>query len=147
VFAKNAVLARSHFWYEMKRQNKVRKCQGEIVSLSEIFERKTSSIKNFGIVLKYRTRKDIVNMYKEYRATTLCGAVSQMFSEMAGRHSARAESIHIIKTVVLRNNAVIRDNTKQFMSANLRYPKFTHKKRAPTANQRSTFKATRPVLV
>merc|ERR1740117_1055732 len=36
VFAKNVVLARSQFWYEMKRQNKVRKCQGEIVSVSEI---------------------------------------------------------------------------------------------------------------
>merc|ERR1711981_1143284 len=78
VFAKNAVIARSHFWYEMKRQNKVRKCQGEIVSVSEIFERKATSIKNYGIVLKYLTRTGVINMYKEYRDTTLNGAISQM---------------------------------------------------------------------
>jgi large subunit ribosomal protein L18Ae len=93
----------------MKRQNKVRKCQGEIVSVSEIFEKKSSSIKNYGIVLKYRTRTDIVNMYKEYRATTLCGAVSSMYQEMAGRHSARADSIHIIKTVIQPNSSVLRE--------------------------------------
>jgi large subunit ribosomal protein L18Ae len=34
VFAKNTVIARSRFWYQMKRQNKVRKIQGEIVSVS-----------------------------------------------------------------------------------------------------------------
>merc|ERR1712153_55691 len=93
VFAKNVVLARSHFWYEMKRQNKVRKCQGEIVSVSEIFEKKTGAIKNFGIVLKYSTRTDVVNMYKE----------------MAGRHSARGDSIHIIKTVIQPNSSVLRE--------------------------------------
>jgi len=76
VFAKNTVIARSKFWYEMKRQNKVRKCQGEIVSVSEIFERKANSVKNYGIVLKYLTRTGVVNMYKEYRDNTICGAVS-----------------------------------------------------------------------
>merc|ERR1712085_93142 len=92
VFAKNTVIARSKFWYEMKRQNKVRKCQGEIVSVSEIFERKANAVKNYGIVLKYLTRTGVVNMYKEYRDNTLCGAVSQMYNEMAGRHSARART-------------------------------------------------------
>jgi large subunit ribosomal protein L18Ae len=115
VFAKNVVLARSHFWYEMKRQNKVRKCQGEIVSVSEIFEKKTGAIKNFGIVLKYSTRTDVVNMYKEYRSTTLNGAVSSMYQEMAGRHSARGDSIHIIKTVIQPNSSVLREQTKQFL--------------------------------
>ena len=36
VFAKNTVLAKSKFWYHMKRQHKVRKIQGEIVSVSEV---------------------------------------------------------------------------------------------------------------
>merc|ERR1712100_532025 len=148
VFAKNIVIARSHFWYEMKRQNKVRKCQGEIVSVSEIFEKKTSAVKNYGIVLKYRTRRDVVNMYKEYRATTLCGAVANMYQEMAGRHSARADSIHIIKTVVQPNSSVLREQTKQFLKSDLRFPKFTTQKRAPTAAHAAGFaRASRPVLV
>ena len=93
VFARDEVLARSKFWYFMKRQHKVRRVQGEIVSVSEIFERSANSIKNYGIVLRYLTRTITVNMYKEYRDVSLCGAVSQMYSEMSGRHSARADSI------------------------------------------------------
>merc|ERR1712032_495172 len=147
VFAKNIVLARSQFWYEMKRQNKVRKCQGEIVSVSEIFERKVHSIKNYGIVLKYLTRTGIVNMYKEYRDNTLCGAVSQMYTELAGRHSARADSVHIIKTVIQPDKDVLRDQIRQYTKTSLRYPKFTIAKRAPTASHKNLFTATRPTLV
>merc|ERR1719146_92455 len=123
VFAKNPVIARSHFWYEMKRQNKVRKCQGEIVSVSEIFERKCNSVKNYGIVLKYLTRTGVINMYKEFRDNSLTGAVSQLYSEMAGRHSARADSIHIIKTVVQPNKTVVRPQTVQWTKTSLKFPK------------------------
>jgi large subunit ribosomal protein L18Ae len=147
VFAKNSVLARSRFWYEMKRQNKVRKCQGEIVSVSEIFERKSSAVKNYGIVLKYLTRKDYVNMYKEYRDTSLCGAVAQMYSEMSGRHSARHECIHIIKTVCLSDKDVQRPQIKQFTAKNLKFPKLTQIKRAPTPAHKALYTATRPILI
>ena len=131
----------------MKRQNKVRKRQGEIVNVSEIFERKSNGIKNYGIVLKYLTRTGVVNMYKEYRDNTLCGAVSQMYNEMAGRHSAKAESIFIIKTVVQESNKVLRDKTRQLLKSNLKFPKFTSQKRAPTAAHGSVFKASRPTLI
>lgn len=131
----------------MKRQNKVRKCQGEIVSVSEIFERKANSIKNYGIVLKYLTRTGIVNMYKEYRDNTLCGAVSQMYNEMAGRHSARAESIHIIKTVIQPDKTALRPQIIQYTKAGLKYPKFTTIKRAPTPQHKNLFTAARPTLI
>ncbi len=78
VFAPNPVLAKSKFWYHMKRQHKVRKVQGEIVSVQEIYEKKAGAIKNYGIVLRYLSRTETINMYKEYRDTTLSGAVSQM---------------------------------------------------------------------
>ena len=147
VFAKNAVLARSKFWYEMKRQNKVRKCQGEIVSVSEIFERKTAALKNYGIVLKYLTRKDYVNMYKEYRDTSLCGAVAQMYSEMSGRHSARHECIHIIKTVCLADSDVKRPQIKQYTAKSLKFPKLATTARAPTPAHKALYTATRPILI
>lgn len=131
----------------MKRQNKVRKCQGEIVSVSEIFEKKTNSVKNYGIVLKYLTRTGVINMYKEYRSNSLCNAVSQMYSEMAGRHSARAESIFIIKTIEAAGETVRREQTRQFLKTSLRFPKFTSTKRAPTSAHKSTFTASRPILV
>ena len=147
VFAKNTVIARSRFWYQMKRQNKVRRTQGEIVSVSQIFERSTNAVRNYGIVLKYNTRNDIVNMYKEYRDNSLCGAVSQMYSEMAGRHSARGDSIHIIKTVVVPDNAVKREQTKQYVRRGVKYPKITHGKRAPTPAHHATFTASRPTCI
>merc|ERR1712070_355340 len=118
-----------------------------IVSVSEIFERKSSAIKNYGIVLKYLTRKDYVNMYKEYRDTSLCGAIAQMYSEMSGRHSARHECIHVIKTVCLSDADVKRPQIKQFTARNLKFPKLTQTKRAPTAAHKALFTATRPILI
>merc|ERR1711884_683402 len=104
------------------RQHKVRKIQGEIISTSEIFEKKTGSIRNYGIILRYLTRTGTVNMYKEYRDTTLCGAVSQMYMEMAGRHSANKESIQIIRTSILKDSDVKRNQTAQFTKSQ-KFPK------------------------
>ena len=56
VFAKNEVFAKSNFWYEMKRQNKLKKANGQILSVSEIFEKNTRSVKTYGVVCKYRCR-------------------------------------------------------------------------------------------
>jgi hypothetical protein len=36
VFAKNPVFAKSRFWYFMKRQHKVRRIDGEVVSVNEV---------------------------------------------------------------------------------------------------------------
>jgi large subunit ribosomal protein L18Ae len=131
----------------MKRQNKIRSTHGEIVSLSEIFERKTNSIKNYGLVLKYESRRGMINMYKEYRANSLCNAMSQLHSEMTGRHSARLETIHIIKTTIVANADVRRDNIAQFTKTNLRFPKITSVKRAPTSAHYALFTASRPNMV
>lgn len=86
-------------------------------------------------------------MYKEYRDTTLCGAVSQMFQEMSGRHSARSDTIRIIKTTVVLDKDVRRAGTVQWTRRNLRFPKIGASARPALASQGSTFKANRPVLV
>jgi large subunit ribosomal protein L18Ae len=95
VFAKNPVLAKSKFWYHMKRQHKVRKVQGEIVSVQEIYEKHAGVVKNYGIVLRYLSRTETINMYKEFRDTTLAGAVSQMckFSTTYYWHVCLARSL------------------------------------------------------
>merc|ERR1712083_677503 len=145
IFARDAVLARSKFWYHMKRQHKIRRIQGEIVNTSEIFEKKPSVIRNYGIVLRYLTRTIIVNMYKEYRDTTLCGAVSQMYLELAGRHSAAKESIQIIRTSVVQDKDVKRNQIAQFARGE-KFPKTVNIKRPPSRSLGSTFKAVRPTL-
>jgi large subunit ribosomal protein L18Ae len=86
-------------------------------------------------------------MYREYRDVTLNGAVSQMYQEMSGRHSARHECIHIIKAVELKNSEIKRNKTLQFTKTNLRFPKMTTIKRAPTPAHKSTFNASRPKLI
>merc|ERR1712051_1034213 len=146
VFSRDPVLARSKFWYHMKRQHKVRKIQGEIISTSEIFEKRTGAIKNYDIILRYLTRTGTVNMYKEYRDVSLCGAVSQMYMEMAGRHSAAANSIQIIRTSVLENNDVKRPQILQFTSQNIKFPKTNTIKRSPFKSVNSRVRASRPSL-
>ena len=146
VFEKNAVIARSKFWYHMKRQHKVRKIQGEIISTSEIFEKKTGCIRNYGIVLRYLTRADTVNMYKEYRDVSLCGAVSQLYMEMSGRHSAAHNSIQIIRTSVVPDAECRRQQIQQFTSQNIKFPKTNTLKRAPFKSVGSKVRASRPSL-
>ena len=48
-------------------------------------------------------------MYKEVRDISLNGAISQVYTEMSGRHRAPHESIQIIKTSVVPRNEVVRE--------------------------------------
>merc|ERR1719469_791011 len=146
IFARDTVLARSKFWYHMKRQHKVRKIQGEIISTTEVFEKKAGAIRNYGIFLRYLTRADTVNMYKEYRDVTLCGAVSQMYMEMSGRHSAALDSVQIIRTSVVENQNVRRPQIRQFTSEKINFPKTNNIKRSPFKAANATVRASRPTL-
>ena len=112
-----------------------------------MFEKKTSSIQNFGIVLRYLSRTIIINMYKEYRDVSLSGAIAQMYNEMSSRHRAQHESIQIIKTCVLKPNEVKREASRVFVKSSLKFPKVKPIKRAPKKSLRTTFKATRPKLL
>ena len=147
VFARDQVLARSKFWYHMKRQHKVRKIQGEIVSTSEIFEKNSNNIKNYGIYFRYLTRTDTVNMYKEYRSNTLCGAVSQLYIDLSGKHSGRSETVQIIRTSVLKPSQLKRAEPIQFEARSARFPITDRRKRAPSKALKTVFKAERPTLM
>merc|ERR1719488_316735 len=110
LFAKNTVLAKSRFWYFMKRLNKAKKSGGELLAMNELFDRGPTKVKNYGIWLRYQSRTNTHNMYKEYRDLTINGAVSQMYAEMAGRHRAQPGSIQIINTAVIASKACRRDH-------------------------------------
>lgn len=117
------------------------------MSVNEIFERSSNSIKNYGIAFKYESRKDVINMYKEFRDVTLAGAVAQMYNEMAGRHAGRSSTVHIIKTSVVAAKDVVRPKVSSFNAVNLRYPKISQSKRAPTNQHKSLYTASRPTVV
>lgn len=44
--------------------------------MRELFERKSTNVKTYGIALKFESRTSIHNMYKEFRDVTLNGAIS-----------------------------------------------------------------------
>ncbi|KAK5812533.1 hypothetical protein PVK06_027968 [Gossypium arboreum] len=67
----------------------------------QIFEKNPTKIKNYGIWLRYQSRTGYHNMYKEYRDTTLNGAVEQKYTKMASRHRVRFPCIQIIKTATM----------------------------------------------
>ena len=59
VFAPDAIVAKSRFWYFLRQLRKFKKTTGEIVSVEEIKERKPLQVKNFGIWLRYDSRYDV----------------------------------------------------------------------------------------
>merc|ERR1712210_168845 len=95
---------------------------GDILTVKQIFEEKPAQLKNYGIYLRYTSRSGIHNMYKEYRDTTLTSAVGQLYSEMASRHRARNRSIQIIRTCIVPNENVKRENNLQFLADNVKFP-------------------------
>jgi len=144
IFAANSVIARSRFWYYLAALKKVKKANGEIVEIHEIFEKNPNFVKNFGFWLRYDSRSGTHNMYKEYRDVTLTGAVKKMYADLSSRHRARRSSIQIVKTAVVKAADTKRAYTQQFHTNDIKF-RLLHRINRPSAKTfRQTFKATRP---
>jgi large subunit ribosomal protein L18Ae len=126
---------------------KVKKANGEIVSVHEVFEKSANQIKNFGFWIRYDSRSGTHNMYKEYRDITLTGAVSKMYSDLASRHRARRSNIQIVKTAVIKAADAKRPQTQQFINNKLKFKLLHRIPRPQDKTFRQTFKATRPITV
>ncbi|KAK4387864.1 Potassium transporter 4 [Sesamum angolense] len=132
--------------YFLRKLKKVKKSNGQILAINEIFEKNPTTIKNYGIWLRYQSRTGYHNMYKEYRDTTLNGAVEQMYTEMASRHRVRHHCIQIIKTATIPAKLCKRESTKQFHDSKIKFPLVFRKVRPPTRKLKTTYKASRPNL-
>jgi len=86
-------------------------------------------------------------MYKEVRDISLNGAISQVDTEMSGRHRAPHESIQIIKTSVVPRNEVVREKSRLYNKSSVKFPRVKPLKRAPVKGLETTFKAKRPLLI
>ena len=95
IFAANDVVAKSRFWYFLRKLKKVKKANGEIVGVNVINERRPLRVNNFGIWLRYDSRSGTHNMYKEFRELSRADAVRSLYQDMAARHRARFRSIHV----------------------------------------------------
>ena len=144
IFAKNAVLARSRFWYFVSYLKRVKRSNGEILSVSEIFEKKPSAVKNYGFFVRYTARAGTHNMYKEFRDITVNSAVEKLYADLAAQHRARSSSIQIISYAVLDNKDCKRSSTMQYHDADLKFKMFHRNAKAPSKSFKKVFKATRP---
>jgi len=142
IFAVNDVVAKSRFWYFLKKLRKVKKSAGEIVSLNIIHEKRPLKVKNFGIWVRYDSRSGTHNMYKEYRELSRTDAVHSLYQDMAARHRSRFRSIHILKVAEIEKTSDIRrPYIKQLVTKNLKFP-LPH--RAPPSIGKKIFLAKRP---
>ena len=150
IFAPNQVIAKSKFWYFIHQFRKMKRSTGEIIDVNEIKEKNSRTIKNYGIWLRYDSRSGTHNMYREYRDLTTCGAVQQLYDEMAGRHRTRPRSIQIIRTGVVATADVKRPNTLQFVGKDIKFPlphRVASAKRGTKALNSRTFVTDRPTTM
>merc|ERR1711937_915982 len=122
IFAPNSVAAKSRFWFFVSFYKKINKTAGEVVECREVVERHPGSVKNYGIWIRYDSRSTTENMYREYRDTSLPGAVTQMYGDMGARHRARPGSIQILKTKRVSSTECRRPQNKQMHNANIKFP-------------------------
>ncbi|KAK6838488.1 hypothetical protein RU639_000143 [Aspergillus parasiticus] len=142
IFAPNTVVAKSRFWYFLTQLRKVKKANGEIVSLNVIPEKRHLKVKNFGIWIRYDSRSGTHNMYKEFREMSRTDAVEALYQDMAARHRARFGSIHILKVVEVDNaDSIRRPYIKQLLQKDLKFP-LPH--RAAKSEGKKVFAYSRP---
>eukprot|EP01118_Nematostelium_gracile_P020557 TRINITY_DN9_c0_g1_i1.p1 TRINITY_DN9_c0_g1~~TRINITY_DN9_c0_g1_i1.p1 ORF type:complete len:220 (-),score=42.37 TRINITY_DN9_c0_g1_i1:59-718(-) len=144
LFAKNPILAKSRFWYFVSVQKKVKKASGQILKVSEIFERRPNVIKNFSIFCRYTSKTGTQNMFKEYRDTTRVGAVQQLYQDLAGSYRARFRNIQIMSVDAVKAAQTRRASTKQFVNSKIKFPLPHRVLKAPSRKYRPTFSAKRP---
>ncbi|KAL1935629.1 hypothetical protein VTP01DRAFT_4769 [Rhizomucor pusillus] len=143
VFAPNVVVAKSRFWYYLKKLRKVKKAAGEIVHIKEINEKSPLTIKNFGVWIRYDSRSGTHNMYKEYRALSRAEAVENCYQDMAARHRARFSSVQIIKVAAIKAADVRRQYIKQLLNNKLAFP-LPHRVQRTDKRKTPLFVAKRP---
>merc|ERR1712196_713924 len=144
LFAPNAVIAKSKFWYFLSKLRRVKRANGQILSVNEIFEKRPKAVKNFGIWLRYDSRSGTHNMYKEYRELTLRDAISAMYLDMAGRHRCDFSRVQVIQTAVVDAKDCKRENIKQFLDGGIKFA-LPHRVTRPMHKAHKTiFKASRP---
>lgn len=150
VYAANAVLARSRFWKLSLRQYKLKKSHGEVVRVEEVPEKDSTKPRNFGIYLKYRSNVGIHNVFKEYRDTTINGAINQMYDEMGGNHHVSSERIDIISVKELKREE-LRERKPRCLTweetEKIQYPVWKRTARPTHKKYTSTFKTRRPCVM
>merc|ERR1711953_825839 len=102
--------------------NKAKKSGGELLACNELHDRGPTKVKNYGVWLRYQSRTNTHNMYKEFRDVNINGAISKLYAEMAGRHRAQPGSIQIINTAVIKPSQCRRDHVTEMHDSEMKFP-------------------------
>jgi len=144
IFAQNPIVAKSRFYYFIKLMKNVKRANGEILAVNEIFEKRPEQVKNFGIFLRYNSHTGTHNIYREFRDLTRTGAITQLYNDMAGRYRARFGAIQIISIDAIPAGKTRRTSVKQFHDSKIKFPLPHRSLRASSKKFASNFLATRP---
>lgn len=147
IFARNPVVARSRFWFFMEMLKRVKKSNGEVLEVHEIFEKNDNYVKNYKVWFRYDSRSGTHNMVKEFRAVRVTDAVNQLYTEMSGKHRVRKSYIQIIEAKVCKASDLVKANTKQFVNSKLSFDLLHRVPRASSKARRATFKVKRPSTI
>eukprot|EP01006_Ploeotia_vitrea_P031213 TRINITY_DN63538_c0_g1_i1.p2 TRINITY_DN63538_c0_g1~~TRINITY_DN63538_c0_g1_i1.p2 ORF type:complete len:173 (-),score=25.04 TRINITY_DN63538_c0_g1_i1:850-1368(-) len=141
IFAPNQATAKSIFNGFLKKRAKTK--SSEVLRIRNVREQFAHRIKNYSITLRYQSRTGVINQSRQYRDVTTCGAVAQMYAEMASRHRAAFRDILIVSVSVIKPSQVTRPSLKQFLNPKFKFPLMRRiTKAAP--EQRSKYVAKRP---
>ena len=58
--------------------------------------------------MRFPSRSNHHNIYKEYRDLTMNGAISQLYMELASRHRVRRKDVAIIRVTTINNKEACR---------------------------------------
>lgn len=98
VWERNEVVARSEFSKILKHKYKIK--NPLIVRITEEKE-KITDLNIYGIKFVLSTKKRKINMYKEFKGVSRSDVVSDLYSDMAGRHSAHRRMIKIVSVGIV----------------------------------------------
>ena len=150
VFANNQAVAKSRFWKLNLRTHKLKKRDSEVIKVTELSESNTTTPKNYGIYLRYRSNTGFHNAFKEFRATSLKEAVNQLYDEMGGNYKCSSERVQILQAHELKKEQLKLRNPRCLQYDETEAVKFPLWKRTsrPTEDKyRSDFAANRPVVM
>ncbi|TNJ29452.1 Ribosomal protein L18a [Giardia muris] len=121
IYAPNEIVAKGRFWYHLKSLKKIKKTRGEVLDC-QLVEEPCDQVKNFGILLRYRSRTGQHNMYREVRETTSARAMHLVYSQMAGQHRVRYNDIQVIKVSEVADADVRREKVAVFTRPGVKFP-------------------------
>eukprot|EP00917_Polyrhabdina_sp_WS-2016_P015292 GHVP01033295.1.p1 GENE.GHVP01033295.1~~GHVP01033295.1.p1 ORF type:complete len:166 (+),score=28.23 GHVP01033295.1:67-498(+) len=125
IFAKNTVVAKSKFYNSMSKNNKIKKCNTEILSITEPKEEGVLKARTYGVWLTLNSKNNPKKVYKEFRETSRVRTASKCYQVIAALYKLNYFNVDILSMAELTKEEIKRDDSKQFAEDGIRFPVIT----------------------